>query len=366
MASPHLDCSTTMLKDFQVTDCVWRRTKAVDAYTHLRLLKNGWKSHNFKTSFAKHSTGGSTGWQFRFDSATKYSIELYTSSQNIPLTRRIGMDAKEYETKILTLDDFIEVRDIEDPNGPISASEATIACDIKMALGTITLHIVAPKVSLRDHLNKANMLVTIPVSPILQCIEKLEPVFEPLSTISDVIGDIHPLVKGIVGSFRTIHNVLRGISQLNREIGALLEEMCTMLRHLDKIKSCMKSSEAEDLRLILLKMESVMSNTCEFVQNWHENKKRKGSLLASLSREQTQGIKRLQAQFSEVKSDLDRGLVIDTFVRTRVLSDNLKLDLKPFPSVEAKVPYRKDDPPSYDLWGMNPRAAAATVDFCVG
>jgi len=52
------------------------------------------------------------------------------------------MDAKEYETKMLTLDDFNEVRDIEDPNGPISASVATIACDIKMALGTITLHIV--------------------------------------------------------------------------------------------------------------------------------------------------------------------------------------------------------------------------------
>ncbi|THV03021.1 hypothetical protein K435DRAFT_775187 [Dendrothele bispora CBS 962.96] len=191
--------------------------------------------------------------------------------------------------------------------------------------------------------------------------------FEPLLAIADMIGDIHPLAKGIVGSFKAIHNVLKGVSQLNKEICALIEDMCLMLRHLDKIKSSMKGNETEELRLILLKMENVMSHTCQFVQNWHDSKRKKGALLTSLSREQVQGIRRLQAQFSDVKSDLDRGIAVDTFVRTRVLSD--KLDTIPFPSMQNSIYYSKKDemgdseaPPSYDSWGVNPKADSLYTD----
>ncbi|KAF5333018.1 hypothetical protein D9758_015182 [Tetrapyrgos nigripes] len=343
----------------QVTDCIWHQPRPVDAYTHLRLLKNGWKSHSYKTSFAKHSSGGSTGWKFCIDNANTYSIEIYTSSRSCPGTRRLGMNWQEYENRILNPSDlsnfrYVHPSDDESPTSP--AHESILACDFKTTLGCVTLHIIVPVSSpnLHDHLHIASTLTTVPVGGILCAVEKLEPLFEPFSMAADIASEIHPIVKGIVGSFRAVHHVLKGISQLNKEIYSLLEEMCAMLRHLDKLRSCIKvGSETEDLRLLLLKMESVMKHTCDFVQVWHDSKKKKGALLTSLSREQTLGIKKLQAQFLDVKSDLDRGIAVETFVRTRILSD--KLGSLPFPSLECVSTKMPDDPPAYDSWGVNRR-----------
>ncbi|KAK7468995.1 hypothetical protein VKT23_003491 [Stygiomarasmius scandens] len=339
---------------FEVTDCFWKRSNIVDAYTHLRLLKNGSKSHSYKVSFGKNSTGGSTGWKFRFDGTTTYSIEAYTSVHHVPFTRRISMN-EDYETKIITFDDFEKFRDVK-TNESSSSQGSFKECDVKMAFGIITLRVFFPTTSLHDRLhNVSEFIAKAPVSAILQYVERLEPTLDRLSRFGDVIS-IHPVVRGIVLSFQGIYQELKGMSKFHKEIYALVEEMCHMVDHLEKIKSCIQMSDGDEmLKQVLPKMESVMKDTCDLITRLCEDSK-KGKVPASLSNDQIQRIRRLQTQFCNLKCELDRHLAFDVFIKTRQMAQ--RLNSLPMPSTDN---LRKE---SADSWSVNSTAFHVEAKVC--
>ena len=131
--------------------------------------------------------------------------------------------------------------------------------------------------------------------------------------------------------------MLKSVSELSNDIGGLLEEMCIMLHHVEKIKGCTKEGVADDFKDTFVKMEALMSQACQFVQRWHDCCRSKGkteympekltlmrsigALLASLSREQKTGIRKLKSEFMDLKHHLDRQIAVDVLVRTRQLSD---------------------------------------------
>ncbi|THV03023.1 hypothetical protein K435DRAFT_309613 [Dendrothele bispora CBS 962.96] len=262
----------------EVLDCFWNRPKPVDTYTHLRLYKDGVKSHQYKVTFGRRSKGGSTGWKFRLDQLTTWSIEVYSSAHHAPLTRRISMN-EEHETRILKNEDFDKFRYVEADNLS-SSKEPILACDIKMAFGTITLHIVhSTQSSLSNRLHNFNEFIANASSnSLLQCVERLEPTLDKISRVGDVIGTIHPVVKGIVVSLQGIYQELKGMTRMHREIFALVDDMCHMLDHLEKIKPCMDQQlpgSDESLKRVLPKMEAVMKETCELFGRISEDSKRK-------------------------------------------------------------------------------------------
>ena len=197
----------------------------MDAYTHLRLLKNGWKSRDFKVSFSKNSTGGSTGWDLCvysndsvssdgltasacswIDALSTYSIEVYTSARNRSGMRRIAMDWQEYEIKTLLVQDLRNV--LSSTAGTCTPSKVATH-ELRVGnLGAVTLHIdvcrafhnslhktlthiKVPLPTMTDHLDRANSLKkSLPINRILRLIERLEPFLEPLSTIGDVVGEV--------------------------------------------------------------------------------------------------------------------------------------------------------------------------------
>ncbi|KIY68221.1 hypothetical protein CYLTODRAFT_453749 [Cylindrobasidium torrendii FP15055 ss-10] len=303
---------------FEVTDCEWRRLSATDGYTQLRLLKDGWKSHDFKVCFSKRSLGGSTGWNFNLDVKHVYSIEVYKSSRSQAGLRRLSMDRQEYERRTLTYEDISKaVANAPTPTG-------LIPYVIEMGnLGQITLHIQKQQQA-RDashSLRNAALLAGgVTASGILARLELLEPILAPLSTMGDIVSEVHPIAKGIVGTFRAIHKVMKSVSELRAEINDLLEEMCIIFRYVDKINSALDKMDTDLVRETLAKLDELMRRTCDFVHAWHAYVQKRGSLLASLSPEQIKGTKNLRTEFVRLQGELNLGMTVDVFLRTPSMS----------------------------------------------
>ncbi|THV03022.1 hypothetical protein K435DRAFT_962687 [Dendrothele bispora CBS 962.96] len=303
----------------QVIDCLWNRPNAVEEYTHLRLYENGVKSHQYKRTFGRGSTGGSTGWKFYLDEKTTWSIEVYSSAHHAPLTRRISMNEEEYERRVLKDENFDKSRSVEADNSSPS-KEPVLAYDVKMAFGTITLHIVKPRLS--EHLHNINELIMN--TPLLQRIEKLEPILDRISRVGDVISVIHPVIRGIMVIDSRHIQELKNTRRMHKEIYALAEDMCHMLDHLEKIKPCMDQqfpggAGDESLNRVLSKIEAVMKDTCELFSKISEDSRRKRATSFSILSDE-QNVKRLQlqTQYVSLKAELGFVLTVDIFVTVKM------------------------------------------------
>ncbi|KIY68219.1 hypothetical protein CYLTODRAFT_443492 [Cylindrobasidium torrendii FP15055 ss-10] len=222
-----------------------------------------------------------------------YSVEVYKSTSNQPGLRRLYMDRQEYERRTLTYDDISTAVE----NAATTQTEL-IPYVVEMGkLGTVTLYIK----------NAALLASGVTASSILTKLELLEPMLVPLSTMGDIVSEltlakIHPIAKGIIGTLRAIHRVLKSVSELCTEINDLLQEMCSIFRYVNEINNVLGKMDTDLICETLTKLNELILRTCDFVKIWHAYVERKG-------------IKGLRSEFVRLQDELKLGMAVDVYLR---------------------------------------------------